>query len=111
MVVRNVPFDAARNPGSDQSNQGRLDHTLFVEEGVAIGLVHAGEDTSTDLRRNANLEVFVLQIDQTVGLVLLPAGQGIKQGIEIDPPLRSLRRPAKLEHRILLRRAGDIRSE
>ncbi len=108
MVVRNVPLDATRNPGSDQSNQGGLDHTLFIEEGVAIGLVHAGEDTSADLRRNADLEVFVLQIDQAIGLVLLPAGQGIKQGIGIDPPLRSLGRPAKVEHGILLRRARDI---
>ncbi len=107
-MVRNVPFDTAGDPGPDQSDQGGLDDVLAIEEVIAVGLVDGLEEPSADLRQDANLDIFVLEIDELVALVDLLAGQRVVKRIGIDPSLGALRLPPEEEHRALLRRTGQV---
>ena len=107
-MVRDVPLDAAGNPGADQADQRRLDHVLAVDEVVVVGLVDAFEDAAADLRQDADPDVLVLQVDDRVRLVDLLAGQGVVHRIRIDRALRALRRAAEEEHRVRLGRPGEV---
>ena len=108
VVVRDVPLDAAGYPCADQADKRGLDDVLTVNEIVVIRLVHRGEDTAADLRQHADLYVFVFQIDHLVGLVALFSGERVVKRIGVHAALGALGRPAEIEHRIRIGRAGQV---
>ena len=108
MVVRYVPLDPSADPRADQADQRRLDHVLPVNEVVAVGLVDSFKQPPADLRQYADLDVLVLDVHDLVGLIDLGVRQHVVQRVGINNPLRPLRRASEIEHRIGLRRAGQI---
>ena len=109
--MRDVPLDAARDPRANQPDQRRLDDVLAVDEVVAVRLVDAREDAAADLRRDADLHVLVLEVDQAVRLVDLAVGQVVVERIRIDAALGSLRHAPEVEHRVGVRRPGLVRGD
>ena len=109
MVMRQVPLDPARDPRAQQADQRRLDHMLVVDEVVSIGFVHRREDLAAELRQDADLHILVLQIDHGVGLVFFFGGQVVVRGIGIDAVLRALRVAAKVELRVGVGLANQVR--
>ncbi len=110
MVMRNVPFHAARDPGTQDADQRRLDDMLVIDELVAVGLVHRLEDFAAQFRDNADLYVLVFEIDHGVGLVRLLRGQAVVQRVGVDTLLRALRHctAAEIELRIRIGRSDEI---
>ena len=67
VVLRPVELDAAGDPRAGETDEGRLDNVLPVEEiVVAIGFVLADENAPADLRQEHEPHEFVLQADRLV---------------------------------------------
>ena len=98
VMVRNVPLDAAGNPRADQADERRLDDVLAIDEVVAVALVHRLEQPPADLRQHADAHVFVLQVNDAIGLVRLDAREGVVKRVGINAPLRALRVAAEIKH-------------
>ena len=100
MMMRDVPFDAAGDPRADQTDQGRLDDVLAVDEVVAVGFVDALEEAAAYFRQDTDADELVLEIDDFVLLVLFFGGEVVVERIGVDAPLRSLRGLAEIEDRV-----------
>jgi hypothetical protein len=61
-----IEFNPARNPRSQQSNKGRLDYILPVEEIVAIRFILADVDASANVREHHQVDVFVFKKNRFV---------------------------------------------
>ena len=108
VVMRDVPFHAARDPSSDQPDEGGLDHVLPVDEVVVVGFVDALEQTSAEFGQDAQPDVLVFEMDQGVGLIDLPARERIVHRVGIHRALSALRLPTEEEHRVRLGSAGQV---
>src|ERR1019366_3710567 len=110
-MKRNVPLYAAGDPRADQSDQRRLDHVLPVDEVISVGLIHALEKASANLRQYADPDVFVLQVDNRVSLVDLLPRQRVVHRIWINGSLRALRFAAEEKHRVWFGISRQVRRD
>ena len=108
MVMRDVPLDAAGNPGADQADERRLDDVLAINEVVAVALVHRLEQPPANLRQDADPHIFVFQIDDAIDLVRFDMGQRVVERVGINAALGALRVASEVEHRVRLRVSGQI---
>ena len=108
MVVEHVPLHASADPGSRHSHIRRLDAVLMVEDVIAVGLVNGIEEPSADGRENAELDIFVLEIEGLIGHHLPVAGHIVIESIRIYAPPGSLVGPVPVEDRGLLCRVQQI---
>ena len=107
-MMRDVPFEAARDPGAEQADQGRFDHMLAVNEVIVVGLVNAFEDAAAHLRKDADTNVLIFEIDNGISFVDFLAGQRVVHGIGIDRRQRALGLTPEEEHRIRFRISGQV---
>ena len=111
VVMGDVPFHPARDPGPQHTDEGRFDDMLAVDEVIPIGFVLGGEQPAADLGQDAQFEVFIFQIDRLVGLVLLEIAQTIEKGVGINRPLGALVGPAVEEHGVGLGGFNEVGGE
>ena len=108
VVVRDVPLDAAGDPGTDHADERRPDFCLPIDVVVAIGLVGGGENAPAQLRKHANLYVLVLQIVGLVSFVVLNIQKVLIEPIGIDRALRALIIAARIENRLKVGRPDFV---
>ncbi|CCZ49339.1 unknown [Bacteroides sp. CAG:661] len=84
VVLRPVELDAARNPGTGQAYQSRLDDMVVVDKVALLYLVVSHLYTSTQFGQNHDFDVFVLDEYGIVGFIGLFVGNGLDDRIGID---------------------------
>ena len=67
--MREIPLDAARDPGPRHADQTGLDRRLPIEPDVVVGLVQRTVQTSAYLREDHGLDKLVFQDHRVVGFV------------------------------------------
>src|SRR5512135_3599369 len=108
MMMRDIPFDDTRHPGTNQANQGWLVHVLTVSKVVTIALVHRLEEPPADLRQYAHPDILVLEIDDAIRPVGFDVSERVIKRVRIDPPLGALGIAAEIKYRVGLRVAGRV---
>ena len=108
MMLRPVKLHAARNPGSQQSNQRRLNNMLVIKKIVLISFIEAAMNPPTNLGEDHDLEVIILQVHRSILVVNFYTGDPVGKGVGIDLPAAALVNPFFQEHRIEIRRGGGI---
>ena len=84
MVLRPVELDAATNPWTKQTYEGRLDDVVVVDE-VALGnLVVRHLHATAQLGQYHHLDIFVLQPYRLILLVHLLVGYRLDDRVGID---------------------------
>ena len=71
VMMEHVPLDAAAYPGTQHTYILGLDYGLAVENLISVGLVRGIQEAAADIRKNAYLDIVVLQIQRPVGAVHL----------------------------------------
>ena len=108
VVLRPVELDAAADPGARQAHEGRLDDLVVVDEVPLRDLVPGHLHAAAEFRQDHHLDVFVLQPDGFVCLILLLVRDGLDHGIGIHHAAAALIDTFLQENRILLRSASLI---
>ena len=103
VMIRNVPLNSTREPCAQHTDQSRLDSSPGIEEIVVVRQVLSLINPSTDLGKDAETYVVVLQLDDLIGLVNHLVSDDIIQRIGIDVTFRSLVDAASEEDGIDLR--------
>ena len=103
VVLGPVELDAAGDPGAGQAHQGRLDHVIVIHKIIVVGLVIGPLDPSAQLRQDHHLQIFVLQKDCLVLLILFLMADLLRRRIGIDLSAASLIDSFFQEHGILIR--------
>ena len=70
-MVRDIPFDAARDPGAEHADKRGLDDVLAVDEIIAVRLVHGLENPAADLGQDDDPDIGILENQGPVGPVFL----------------------------------------
>ena len=84
MVLRPVEFDAARNPRTDKTYEGRLDDVVVIHK-VATGYLVVGHlYAATQLGQHHHLDILILQPDGLILLVDLFVGYRLNDWVRID---------------------------
>ena len=109
MMLRPVKLDAARYPGTGQTDQRRLDDAIVIDEVKVIRLVARHLHAAAELRQQHNLEILVLKEYRLVADVGLFVGDAFYDGMGMDDAAAALIYPVFQEHRILLGFTGGIR--
>jgi hypothetical protein len=107
-MVRDVPFDAARDPGPDQTDQRRFDHVLPVNEVVAVALIDGLKQAPADLRQDPDANIFIFQVNDAIELVRFDIGERVVERVRVNTAFRSLRALTEEEHRVRLGVSGQI---
>ena len=90
VVVEYIPFHSARNPCAEHSHIGRLYDGLAIENLIPVSLVGGIEQTASDVRKDADFHIVVLQVQGTMGGVHFLSGRIVIHSIGIDTPFRPL---------------------
>ena len=108
VMVRNIPFHTARQPGAQHTDQGRLHTGLRIEEMIIIGFVGRRENTAADFRQDRDIHILIAQAQHIVFLIDHMLGQHIIQRIRINVTLCSLVNTPGKKDRIYFRTSDLI---
>ena len=111
MVLRPVELDTAGDPRAGQSDQGRLDHMIVINEMTLLDLVVRHLYPSAQFWQDHHLYIFIFQIHGMIGLILTSIFDLFNYRIRIYDPAASLIHTFFQEHRILLRFTNAIGRE
>ena len=103
MVLGPVELDAARYPGTRQSDECRLDDMVVIDEVALPQLVVGHLDATAQLRQYHDLDILILQVDGLPVFVYFLVTNRLDDGVRIHHTTRALIDPLLQEHRILLR--------
>ncbi len=98
-----IELNAARSPGAGQSDQGRFDDRVPINEVIAVRLVPRGVNPSPKLGQNHDLDELILNVNRIVAAVLLPIGESFDARQRVDASAAALVNATLQEHRTLLR--------
>ena len=84
VVLGPVELNAARNPGSGKTDQGRLDDVVVIHEVTLLDFVIRHLDTAAQLRQYHHLDILILEIDGLPLLVGLLVADGLDDGVGVD---------------------------
>src|ERR1700694_179820 len=111
MMLRRVELPAPRDPGPEQSDQGRFDDARPVKEVVAVGDVLPDVNPSADLWQDHQPDVLILEMDRLPGAVHLFIRHAIGAGIRIYPAAAALIDALLEEHRTPFRWLLGVRRD
>ena len=111
VVLRPVELHAAGDPRACQTDHGRLDADVLVDELVAVALLRGAMDFSAQLRQQLHRDVLVFQGDHVVALIDRRVAQPVRVRDGIDPAGRPLIRLFLQKERKFVRLRRHIRRQ
>ena len=86
MVLGPVKFDAAGDPGTCKTHEGRFDYMVVIDKIVVVRFVQGPLDAAAQFGKDHEFQVFVFQVDGVVGDVFFRVGNffGYGQGIDFS---------------------------
>ncbi|CDE62599.1 unknown [Parabacteroides sp. CAG:409] len=90
VMVRNIPFHTARQPGAQHTDQSRFHTGLCIKEMIIIGFVGRRENTTAYFRQDRDIHILISQPQHIILLIDHILGQYIIQRIRINVTFRSL---------------------
>src|ERR1039457_1079990 len=119
MVLRPIELDAAGQPRSRQTDQGRLDDVVMVDERVTVGLVVRVLNPAAKAGHDHQLEIPILQKHHPMLFLGLLVTDFVYDGVRIDAcratMIDSSRAPLIdapfQEHRVAARLADELRGD
>ena len=110
-MLRRVELDATRDPGPEQAYEGGLDDALPVKEVVSVGDVLPDVNPTSNLRKDHQPDVAVLEMDGLPGPIDLFVRHAIGDRIRIHATTAALVDALFQEHRAPLRRLLRVRGD
>lgn len=86
MVLGPVKFDAAGDPGTCKTHEGRFDYMVVIDKIVVVRFVQGYLDATAQFGKDHEFQVFVFQVDVVIGDVFFRVGDffGYGQGIDFS---------------------------
>ena len=109
MMLRPVELNAAGNPWPGEADERWLDNQLMVDGVVAIRFVLQDVDAPADFRQHHGADKLVLDPYGLPFAIHRLFRNAIREGQRVHLPAAALIHALLQEHRILVRRSGQIR--
>src|ERR1035437_4026840 len=108
MVLRPIELDAAGQPRSRQTDQGRFDDVVVVDERVTVGLVVCVLNPPAKTGHAHQLEILILQEPNPMLFLDFLVTDSVDDGVRIDASRATLIDALFQKHRVAIRLADEI---